>query len=241
MQNLEQWQKWFESPSEVAVEQKPAIKFLDPNLRRRASQLSRMALESARCCLDIDSLSTIPVVFGSRHGESRTSQALLEMLGADDLLSPMAFSLSVHNVPTGLLSIATNNRQATTAVAANKQTFCYTLLESLTRLELESSLLMIVGEELVPDILAGPVEEWRVPFALSFVLAGSSDDGGRISVSMRETSAEEEQYCTLSQGLIFARWLFSPELELKLSHRHCEWCFKKESKTYLDIFGAEYC
>jgi Beta-ketoacyl synthase, N-terminal domain len=58
-------------------------------------------------------------VFASRYGDLEPTAGLLAQLHQEGVVSPMGFSLAVHNAAMGIYSIAREDRITTTSIAAN--------------------------------------------------------------------------------------------------------------------------
>ncbi len=69
----------------------------------------------ARCQPD----EACPAIFASRYGDLDAIAGLLDQLYKEGTVSPMGFSLSVHNAAMGVYSIARVDRATTTSIAAN--------------------------------------------------------------------------------------------------------------------------
>jgi len=93
---------------------KPSLDFLEPIQRRRLSSLARGVFH---CTGRIGPPGDVPLVFASRHGEAERTLAILGDLAAGAEVSPLLFSMSVHNAVPGLLSILRGNRAPATALA----------------------------------------------------------------------------------------------------------------------------
>jgi hypothetical protein len=129
---------------------------LPARLRRRASLLINMVAEvSAQAAAQGGaSLATLPLVVGSAFGELATTMDLLRDLEGDGVLSPTQFQASVHNSAVGYLSIAHENRAASTSLAAGDDTLGAVLLEALTLLTLRGGrVLAVVADEALPTKL----------------------------------------------------------------------------------------
>lgn len=59
------------------------------------------------------------MVFASRYGDLEGTADLLAQLHEERRVSPMGFSLAVHNAAMGVYSIARQDRTTTTSIAAN--------------------------------------------------------------------------------------------------------------------------
>lgn len=128
----------------------PSVSFMPAMQRRRLSRLSRLCLQVAHEAGH--SIATLPTVFASRHGELHRTLGLLEQLSAAEPLSPMAFSLSVHNTASGLYAIHTGNTAPSTAVAAGKDTLPMAFLEAASLLQSHPAVMLIYAEEPLPTL-----------------------------------------------------------------------------------------
>src|SRR3984957_23631 len=84
-------------------------------LRRRMGKLERLAV---RCALGVlGTESTDELIFCSRYGNLETLLSLLRGIACDQLVSPMAFSGSVHNATPGYIGQIRGERIRHTALA----------------------------------------------------------------------------------------------------------------------------
>lgn len=128
--DLAAWQQWAQQseaglPAETAA---APVDFVEPMQRRRLSPLSRVALHCAHATLAGERAEQL--VFASRHGELGTTVNLLRQLAQAEPLSPMGFSLSVHNSAAGLYGIAGKDATPATAIAAGRDSLQACLLEA---------------------------------------------------------------------------------------------------------------
>ena len=129
----EQWLEWASQYSDMPVlEDKPALGWVNPMLRRRLSFLSRLMLHVAHQLQLEHKIDAW--VFASRHGEIHTTLQLLKDIANEQPLSPMNFSLSVHNSGAGLFSIADNVQAPMTAIAAGKDTLVMAMTDAVVKL-----------------------------------------------------------------------------------------------------------
>ena len=230
------WRSWLSGPTPLQSQVAPKVPLLDATQRRRASQLTKISLEVAQRCVAAEQLGAIRTVFASRHGECRTSQALLETLGREEMLSPMAFSVSVHNTTAGVLSIAAKNRAAASAVAGGRATLLAGLIEA-AGVALHEPVLLIVGEELVPEVLQEAVGELPFPFALAILFARQGTTALPSLTLSREScgfrgGAEE------MQSISFLRFLFSDGESCRLSDGRSTYLLTKHGGQTVDLFAA---
>ncbi len=150
---------------------------LPPRMRRGTSALTRLFVEVTAAVAPTRPLDGLRFVFGSAWGEANTAVALLEMRhNGDGQLSPARFAQSVHNTATGLLSIATGNREPSTAIAAGADTVAMCLLEAIGWLnESDVPVLVAVADECPPASLAPGFQ--HAPFAAAFLLARTARAG----------------------------------------------------------------
>jgi hypothetical protein len=124
------------------------LSFMDRQHRRRLSTTSRLALTAYhRCNQDLVAYRT---VFASRYGEYSRTFGILTDLAAGEPASPAAFSVSVHNVPAGVLGIATHNTAASNTVAAGAASLEAGFVDAATQLieTCEDVILVFVDEPL---------------------------------------------------------------------------------------------
>ena len=105
---------------------------IPPALRRRMGRLERLAV---RCALGVLATTTTDeLIFCSRYGNIETMTALLRGIAEGQMMSPMAFSGSVHNATPGLIGQIRRERMAHTAVAAGPNTLAAGIAEACARL-----------------------------------------------------------------------------------------------------------
>jgi hypothetical protein len=191
------------------------LDFMPAGLRRRCSTFSKVTLAVAQAAAtfarDPKNLGT---VFASAHGESEVTANLLREIALAQPLSPMGFSLSVHNAASGLFSIATNNTAPATALAAGPHTFHIGLCEALLLLGEAPSqeLLYVFSDDRVPDIfLAESGTDSTTPYALALLLqAPSSAAAMRLTLSITHPHPPKSTLA-ITPASLFATWLSSAE------------------------------
>lgn len=108
----------------------PAPAQLPANERRRASPVARLALACIEQALQASPFpaDTLRSVFATDEGTGEVCQQMLEALVTTRQLSPLLFTNSVHNAPSGYFSIAMRNRQSATVVSLGLESFASGLL-----------------------------------------------------------------------------------------------------------------
>jgi len=164
----EDWQAWSRAP--VALDdtgQTPDVGFLPAMQRRRLSRMARMLFHVAWPLVEQD--EAVPLVFVSRHGETPRTFAILDDLARGEPLSPTAFSLSVHNAPAGLWSIARGDCSEITALAAEVDGLEHGIMEACGLLaEGAPSVLLVVAEEMPAPLYRAQIDD--VPFSYALAL-----------------------------------------------------------------------
>jgi hypothetical protein len=191
----EAWRAWLRGQRSAQPDGAPAVDFVPPLQRRRLSRLARMVFHVAEDVAPGEQ-GHLPVVFGSRHGETRRTLGLLTELAADEAPSPTDFSLSVHNSTPGLHAILTGNRNAHTAIGAGPETLFACLLEAGAQLrDAGGGLLLLWADEPPPDLYLGDLGD-TVPTAALGLRLGDDEEGAvplRLSWSAAEGTREDEQ------------------------------------------------
>jgi hypothetical protein len=195
---------------------KPSIEglnlaYIPVSLRRRCSPFSRATLAVAYAAAKGDGAEDIcmPAVFASAHGESEITEQLLREIALEQQLSPMGFSLSVHNAASGLFSIATGNKAPASAIAANEDTFIMGLCEAVLQLSQQGHdrVLYVCSDDRVPDVFMAAPEVQGVPHALALLIARPSESRGPVVVCGLERRAEPGDSGSADAPLACARWL----------------------------------
>ncbi|MEO6032184.1 MAG: beta-ketoacyl synthase chain length factor [Burkholderiaceae bacterium] len=118
------------APPAAAASDLPSPEALPANERRRASQVVRLTMACAAQALKASPFpaDALRLVFASDEGTGEVCQQMLEALTTTRLVSPLLFHNSVHNAPSGYLSIGYQNRQSATSVSLGAESFASGLL-----------------------------------------------------------------------------------------------------------------
>ena len=164
------WSSWEGNPD---WDSQPKLEFLPSLVKRRFSQLSRMALHVGHELLNSSPSGKInDLVFASRHGELKRQLDVSEALIENGELSPAMFSYSVFNAPAALLSLTNNIKGITRAVYDGSDSFGIGFLQSalLVSSGRVNRLLYVFGEEKTPEVYQGISGDLAAPFAVGFTL-----------------------------------------------------------------------
>ena len=221
----EAWAAWAKQPRPLGRDGKPAVAFLPPAVRRRASRLTRLMLETAFACTTDEERGTVRSVFASRHGAIHVAIEILASLAREEAVSPLQFSHSVHNAQAGLFSIAAGNREASSSIAAGADTFAHGFLEAVLQLARRPAqpVLLVTGDEPIPENLAHLIEEPEAAYATALLLA-SDGPGTRLRFSLEPNLAPHKQR-EWPDAIEFVRFVLSdePELSLESGRRRWRW------------------
>jgi hypothetical protein len=131
--------------SESDIEKLPDVSFIPPMLRRRMTNIEKIAVSLAFQIAPEN--HDYVTVFASRFGEWEQTIRLIKQFYFDNEMSPAGFSNSVHNAAAGHLSLLTHNKKSYTSIAAGERTLEMGLLEALTT---KKPALFIYVEESAP-------------------------------------------------------------------------------------------
>lgn len=195
-QDRDSWADWQKTLSEPSSTVTPALPQVPAMQRRRFSRLSRMMLDVAFQCEPAPQCRS---VFASRHGELNRTIDLLHSVIIREPLSPMGFSQSVHNTASGLFGILSDNRAASTSIAAGTRSLSQAMVEAYAQLcEDPTPLLLVFGDDPVPPVYNDYTEEFELPLALGMVLAPEATGKPRLTLS------KDNKLDPMSYGLLLA-------------------------------------
>lgn len=136
--------------------------------RRRLSDFARMAVA---CGLSVSGADCSDLVFCSRFGDLNLAYRLLLDVVDGALMSPAAFSLSVHNSVPGVMDLVRKNRVGHTAVAGGEESLSAGLTESWGKLSAvpANKVTLVYAEGQMPEGLdtSSEMEQARVAFAMT--------------------------------------------------------------------------
>lgn len=190
---LEDWLAWSADEMEFALESRHDLSQRQGPEPPLPAMLRRRLDATGRAVCDVLSLldpeHKYPIVHASRHGDVKSSLAMLQDLAANEPLSPAKFSMSVHNAVLGVHSIARNNTRSMQALAACGHELDAMLLEAAGYLlEGHQAVLAVFSDGALPAAFeqrdAGPANASCVGLRLSLT------QGQALRVEDGEGSAE---------------------------------------------------
>lgn len=202
-QQANEWLNWPTTALDQGAEQAavPKLAHVPAMQRRRLSKLTKIILEAINQCAPTEQCRSI---FASQHGEINRTIGLLTDIVDESALSPTGFSQSVHNTASGIYSILSGNRAASTSIAAGKNTFSQGFIEAFGQLHADPKpLLLVYADEPVPQVYRqfSATPEW--PIATAFMLAPADDTQDALA-TLTLTPINEQADNELSLGLLLS-------------------------------------
>lgn len=241
LETAQAWRDWARAPTlPTDPTQQPACLSLPAMQRRRLSPMARMTMEVASpLCAEGEQL---PFVFGSRHGETTRTFALLGDVTDKQALSPTQFGLSVHNAIAGQWSVLRGQRGESVAIAGEADTFEHVLLEASILLQTGApTVLAVIAEERPPTAYDGWIDD--VPFSYAMALRLSHVDANQRDAGRVDTAAEpamdtcwsldlsrhtgDDKPCRWPHALDFLRTLHSPARSLEHVWKTRRWTWQR--------------
>ena len=168
---------------------------LPPMERRRATLVTKLAIDVAAETLGTLEPSRVKSVFASSGGEVEVIHKLFDELSQEQpQLSPTQFHNSVHNTAAGYWSIATGSHAASESLCGFDDTVAIGLMEAISLCCSDQCPVMLIGYD-VPPLF--PISEFRTLdafFAFGLLLNPEPNPNSLATLRIRfEPSAEETQ------------------------------------------------
>ena len=227
LESPEDWSAWGRGERKAGREGEPPLKQLPPLLRRHAGQLGRMVCEVAFQVLERE--LDVPVVYCSRHGETKRSVEMLQDLAHHAVVSPTSFSLSVHNSAAGLLAIARHDRANHIAIAAGEESAAHGVIEACALLaDGAARVLLVVADSPIPDVYSAWADVEPVAFAWAAMLEppGSSP----VTVQWSDARATTHAGLRLPAALEVLRFLRGDTQELTHQVEAHQWRWSRSDR-----------
>jgi len=159
----------------------PAYPLLVARARRFTSLVTQMHIEVCGA-VSPDRADPPMAVFATCHGEIQTAERLIADFREARAVSSARFALSVHNTASGVYSVATGSRAATTTVTGANAIAAGWLEASLVVQQTERPVLLSIADEPVPAVFCGPVAPAGV--AAAFLLGAASRAGRHVELAI---------------------------------------------------------
>ncbi|GIU11379.1 MULTISPECIES: beta-ketoacyl synthase chain length factor [unclassified Shewanella] len=220
-QQANEWLTWPNATIDYSTQQiaVPKLAHVPAMQRRRLSKLTKIILEAIHQCAPEKQCRSI---FASQHGEINRTIGLLNDIVDKSALSPTGFSQSVHNTASGIYSILSGNRAASTSIAAGKNTLSQGFIEAFGQLHADPEpLLLVYADEQVPQVYQqfSSSPEWAI--ATAFMLA-PADDSQVALATLTLTPSNKQVGNELSIGLLLSSLAAKQNISGVLSGWHWE-------------------
>lgn len=200
---------------------KPDVADIPAMLRRRLNLLGRASASQVAQLLDEDDSAAI--VYCSRHGDIERTLAVLQDIAAREAVSPMNFSLTVHNAIAGVISINKKITSCVSSLASGDEGLVPSLLEAVGLLSDQCRRVVCVHSDVpIPDIYQARVDAPRVPFACCFVV--TANEGQALSLEYVDGSPPSGP---LPDPVLFVEFLGSDTAAITIRHNGGCWQISK--------------
>lgn len=157
----------------------PSPEMLPANERRRASLVVRLVLACIEQALKASPfpVETLRSVFATDEGTGEVCQQMLESLVTTRQLSPLLFTNSVQNAPSGYFAIASRCRQSATVVSLGLESFACGLLCAVSEATVLHQPVLLVCYD---PAMTPPIDELlpiTEPTATAWILSAPAADG----------------------------------------------------------------
>lgn len=217
----ELWQSWIDGTLRPTPGDPPPLDSIKPIQRRRLSTIARGAFYCANPCLQ--GRKPTATVFCSAHGEAPRAANLLEAIARGEMVSPNAFSLSVHNAIAGLFGIFTQENAASISVAAGIEGIGAAFLEAWCRQQEHGcgDVLVVVYDDQVPDLFGARSAAPPVPLAAGFLLRQAAKT--RFRLERRSVAGQSAAHWDQIRHLVSFLQLGHSELVLQSERSQWKW------------------
>jgi DNA-binding response OmpR family regulator len=223
---ISEWSGWqatlsdgYSDESEaLTISEAPDVTMIPLMLRRRLDLLGRAC--GSEILKHLTNSRIMPIVYCSQHGDIERTTKVLNELADDQLVSPMHFSLAVHNAICGILSIQTGLTSNISTIAAGQEGLVPVLLEATgILLSGAEKVLCVICDVTLPEIYQDEQSLPKISYAISFVV--SKAKGVPLSLTQLPQHLDKQEINQLPTCLI--GFLSSNEAELLINHNEATW------------------
>ena len=221
------WQATFSGESvdalpDVTISEVPDVAMIPPILRRRLNLLGRACASEMMKHLQTD--DNMPIVYCSQHGDIERTLNVLSELVDDQPVSPMHFSLAVHNAICGVLSIQAGLTANISTIAAGQQGLVPVLLEAAGILMGGADkVLCVICDVLLPEIYRDDQSLPKIPYAISFVMTQS--DG--VNLTLQQLPQNEDMPHVNLSPISLIEFLSTKQTKLLIEHNSVTWALSR--------------
>lgn len=204
----------------------PDVSTIPAMLRRRLNLLGRAAASQLLSLPGSDGSNTA-IVYCSRHGDIERTLSILQDLASDAPVSPMNFSLAVHNAVSGILSIHGGVTANISSIAAGREGLVPALLEAAGMLSSGyRRVICLLCDVSLPEIYRSPSYRPEQAFAACFAL--SVDEGTALTLEYAGMTSNDSQPVPASTPpLCFVEFLSTGSQAFSTCHNGGKWLLRK--------------
>ena len=204
----------------------PDVADIPAMLRRRLNLPGRAAAAQAMKLLA--GKNDTAIVYGSRHGDIERTLGILKDIADDNPVSPMHFSLSVHNAIPGVISIHGGITANISSIVAGEEGVLPVLFEAAGLLsEGYRHVLCIICDVALPDIYRFGSDNLDDCFAVCFVV--TADEGLALRLKYESTAANDvADMPEKPSPLLFAEFLEADVRTMPIRHNNACWLLHKQ-------------
>jgi len=223
---ISEWSGWQATPSgsytdkseTLTISETPDVAMIPLMLRRRLNLLGRAC--GSEILKHLTNNRTMPIVYCSQHGDIERTTKVLYELADDQPVSPMHFSLAVHNAICGILSIQTGLTSNISTIAAGQEGLVPVLLEATGILLSEAEeVLCVICDVTLPEIYQDEQSLPKIPYAVSFVVSKSEG----IPLTLTQLRQHKDKQNINQSPICLIEFLSSDKTELLTHHNEVTW------------------
>lgn len=227
------WRRWAAKPWLPLGVDCPLLPQMAALSRRRLGQLGRMVCSVAFASRRAD--ETMPVVLGSRHGDSARSLGMLASMAQGQPMSPAGFAMSVHNAIGAMYSMACGDTASQVAITGGAETAATCIVEAAGLLaEGAPEVLVLCYDSPLPERYAEFADEPEATYAWAWRLRASdsatpSEHCFRLSSepACRRPGAPSGASPSLPFGLDALRFMLSQESRSTCTAGATDWTWHR--------------
>lgn len=223
---ISEWSGWQAAPSAdypdkskaLTISETPEVSIIPLMLRRRLNLLGRAC--GSEILKHLTNNKNMPIVYCSQHGDIERTTRVLNELADNQPVSPMHFSLAVHNAICGILSIQTGLTSNISTIAAGQEGLVPVLLEATgILLSGAEEVLCVICDVTLPEIYQDEQSLPKVPYAISFVVSKSKG----VSFTLAQLPQHQGKQNINQLPICLIEFLSSDKKELLINHNESTW------------------
>ena len=224
--NSGNWNDWLKNPLQHDItEISSKVQNVPAMLRRRLGNAGKLA---ASVFEDIQGLDENTLsLFASRHGEIDLTYNLLYGIGHGRPMSPMGFSMAVHNAIGGIYTMAKQNKAPLSAIAASDGLILPCLFEAAVLMQAGQDVLCVIYDAPINPIYRESEPGPETGFGLALLLSQCADHSLVVAQSHSgESSLTESISRELAEFIAFVSLLQKSYNQIVLPQGESLWRLK---------------